>query len=479
MIKKCDKLLMCLIIFGLFFIFVPIVSAGTENVDFGVTKTASIDAPGEVDTYTFTGNTGDGIDIRLTKTSGSLWPRITLYGSNGKEIKRSYDSTSTEILYVLTSPGTYKILVDNGFGGTYTGDYSLFVQNVNNPKNTRSVEFGASAVGSLDVPGSINTYSFNGSKGDEVFIRITKTGGSLWPRITLYGSNGKEIKRSYDSTSTEMTYTLVLPGTHTILVDNGFGGTYTGDYSLFAQTTSGNQGNTEPNENPVSPSVPAVASPIVTPSQGTTESAPREESQTNYLLLIIIATIIIGAIVIGYRTLGKKPKDVSSTVRGQVIHPPTSWEQISGTLNHDIIISYSSLDKPIADAVCAGLEARKIRCWIAPRDILPGMNYQVGIIDAISSSKIMVLIYSSNANESPHVLREATIAMSKKVIIIPFRIDDSPLSKTMEFIISVPHWLEAITPPLEKHIGELGDTIIILLENERKKRNTRKNGDSN
>ena len=84
----------------------------------------------------------------------------------------------------------------------------------------------------------------------------------------------------------------------------------------------------------------------------------------------------------------------------------------------------------------------------------------------------MVLIYSHHANESPHVIREATIAMSKKVIIIPFRVENAPLSKTMEFIISVPHWLDAVTPPLEKHIKELGDTIMILLENERKKRNT-------
>jgi hypothetical protein len=474
MIKKWNTLLLWLIIFGLFSLFVPAVSAATENIDFGVTKTSSIDVAGEVDTYTFSGNAGDGIDIRLTKTSGTLWPRLTLYGSNGKEIKRSFDSTSTEILYVLTAPGAYKILVDNGLGGTYTGDYSLFVQNINNPKNTKSVEFDTSATGSINTPGSINTYSFTGSKGDEVVIRITKTGGTLWPRLTLYGSNGKEIKRSFDSTSTELTYTLVLPGTHTILVDNGLGGTYTGDYNLFTQITSGNQGNTIPNENQVTIGITTVATPVLKPSPTTTESskmnAPAGDSTIQYLLLIIIAIVIIGAIVLAYSKFVKKPKSAGTV--GPGIQVPSSYEgRVSGTVNHDIIISYSSLDKPIADAVCAGLEARGIRCWIAPRDILPGVNYQEGIIDAITSSKIMVLIYSSHANESPHVIREATIAMSKKVIIIPVRIDDSPLSKTMEFIISVPHWLEAITPPLENHIKELGDTIMILLENERKKRN--------
>jgi hypothetical protein len=39
---------------------------------------------------------------------------------------------------------------------------------------------------------------------------------------------------------------------------------------------------------------------------------------------------------------------------------------------HDVFVSYSSDDKPTADAVCATLENKGIRCWIAPRDILPG-----------------------------------------------------------------------------------------------------------
>ena len=84
--------------------------------------------------------------------------------------------------------------MDNGISGAYTGDYSIFVQNINNPKNTQSVEFGTPATGSLDIPGSVNTYSFTGSKGDEVVIRITKTNGQLWPRITLFGPSRKRTQ---------------------------------------------------------------------------------------------------------------------------------------------------------------------------------------------------------------------------------------------------------------------------------------------
>ena len=35
---------------------------------------------------------------------------------------------------------------------------------------------------------------------------------------------------------------------------------------------------------------------------------------------------------------------------------------------HDVFISHSQKDKPIADGICAKLQATGVRCWIAPRD---------------------------------------------------------------------------------------------------------------
>ena len=134
--------------------------------------------------------------------------------------------------------------------------------------------------------------------------------------------------------------------------------------------------------------------------------------------------------------------------------------------HHDVFISYSSKDKPVGDAVCAGLEAKGIRCWISPRDVLPGENFPDAIIRAIEQSRIMVLIFSSSSNDSPHVIRELTKAVNKGVVIIPFRIENTPLSRSMEYLIGIPHWLDAITPPLEQHIEKLVETIESLLKRE-------------
>jgi hypothetical protein len=126
---------------------------------------------------------------------------------------------------------------------------------------------------------------------------------------------------------------------------------------------------------------------------------------------------------------------------------------------HDVFISYSSKDKPTADAVCARLEAKGVRCWIAPRDVIPGSDWSESIIDGISGARAVVLVYSQSANESPQVRREIERAVAKGLAIIPFRIQDVPMSKSLEYFISTPHWLDAITPPLEQHLDYLAETL--------------------
>ncbi|HEY98297.1 MAG TPA: toll/interleukin-1 receptor domain-containing protein [Dehalococcoidia bacterium] len=130
---------------------------------------------------------------------------------------------------------------------------------------------------------------------------------------------------------------------------------------------------------------------------------------------------------------------------------------------HDVFISYSSKDKKVADAVCATLEHRKIRCWIAPRDVLSGIPYAEALINAINESRIMVLVFSSNSNDSPQVMREVERAVDTGIPIIPFRIENVLPSKAIKYYLSALHWLDAITPPLEKHLRKLADTVQTLL----------------
>jgi hypothetical protein len=130
---------------------------------------------------------------------------------------------------------------------------------------------------------------------------------------------------------------------------------------------------------------------------------------------------------------------------------------------HDVFISYSNKDKPVADAVVASLESTGIRCWFAPRDVTPGTSWGQAIVHAIEASRIMVIILSENSNQSRQVVREVERAVADEVIIIPFRIENITPTGAMAYFLSSEHWLDALTPPLEKHIKKLGSTIQLFL----------------
>ena len=128
-------------------------------------------------------------------------------------------------------------------------------------------------------------------------------------------------------------------------------------------------------------------------------------------------------------------------------------------MSFDTFISYSSKDKTTADATCNALESAGIRCWIAPRDIRAGIEYAAGIMEGIDACRVMVLIFSANANASPQIHREIERAVSKGLTIIPFRIEEIAPTKAMEYYLGSIHWLDALTPPLAQHLGVLVEQV--------------------
>jgi hypothetical protein len=130
---------------------------------------------------------------------------------------------------------------------------------------------------------------------------------------------------------------------------------------------------------------------------------------------------------------------------------------------HDVFISYSTKDQEVARAVCAALERRDMGCWVAPRDIVPGAEWGGAIVDAIAAARVLVLVFSRNSDASPQVLREVERAVHRRVPIIPLRIEDVPPSSSMQYYISVAHWLDATAPPLGPRLEQLAETVRSML----------------
>jgi hypothetical protein len=130
-----------------------------------------------------------------------------------------------------------------------------------------------------------------------------------------------------------------------------------------------------------------------------------------------------------------------------------------------VFISYSSNDKPVADAVCRRIEAHGLACWIAPRDVGAGRDYAEAILDGLHESSVMLLIFSDKANASKQVLQEIERAVHFGKVIVPVRIEECRPTKSLEYFLSVPQWFDAFPGPVEGYLERLVGVLRGMLTN--------------
>jgi TolB-like protein len=112
------------------------------------------------------------------------------------------------------------------------------------------------------------------------------------------------------------------------------------------------------------------------------------------------------------------------------------------TSGHNVFVSYASQDATVANSRVENLEQHGLKCWIAPRDVVPGTLYADGIVGAIDESRILVLILSKDAVASAHVGKELERATSKRHPIIALRLDTAPLTRAFEYFLNESQWIE-------------------------------------
>lgn len=99
----------------------------------------------------------------------------------------------------------------------------------------------------------------------------------------------------------------------------------------------------------------------------------------------------------------------------------------------DAFISHSSADSAIANSIVEALESRGVRCWVAPRDVRAGFDFQAEIVTALESARCLILLFSTRANDSEHVHREVLLADNAKTPVYPVRIEDATPSGALKY----------------------------------------------
>jgi formylglycine-generating enzyme required for sulfatase activity len=120
----------------------------------------------------------------------------------------------------------------------------------------------------------------------------------------------------------------------------------------------------------------------------------------------------------------------------------------------DLFVSHASVDHQAAMSIVVDLEAKGIRCWIAPRDIPIGSAYQVEIVNALEHCRAILLVFSDAANKSEHILREVELAAQGRKPIYPLRIDPTIPTGGLRYLLANKQWVERQT---------LGDRLVATI----------------
>ncbi|HEX3919898.1 MAG TPA: toll/interleukin-1 receptor domain-containing protein [Caulobacteraceae bacterium] len=111
-------------------------------------------------------------------------------------------------------------------------------------------------------------------------------------------------------------------------------------------------------------------------------------------------------------------------------------------MSASLFISHATGDAKTAQALCQALEAKGFSCWIASRDIAPGENFQVAIVRAIRSARMMLLVFTSAANNSEEVAKELALASQNRLTVVPLRVENVAPSETFAYEFATRQWID-------------------------------------
>jgi hypothetical protein len=124
-----------------------------------------------------------------------------------------------------------------------------------------------------------------------------------------------------------------------------------------------------------------------------------------------------------------------------------------------IFISHSSTDAELALQLCNALEARRIRCWIAPRNVDPAHPYADEIVRGIESCEAFLLCASATAIGSNQVLAEVEQAHKRRKPIFTVMIGKPNVSRELDYYISRLHWIEFAGTTVDDLANRVADVL--------------------
>lgn len=132
-------------------------------------------------------------------------------------------------------------------------------------------------------------------------------------------------------------------------------------------------------------------------------------------------------------------------------------EEAPSAFARHAFICHASADSQAASALVEKLETEGLTCWLAPRDVPSGQNYAAVLQQAIEACEVFLILFSTSANESPHVANEIEYCVGKDKPILLVRTDqtDPRANQRISLFLGGHHWFDASSGLDDDHITRI------------------------
>jgi hypothetical protein len=109
--------------------------------------------------------------------------------------------------------------------------------------------------------------------------------------------------------------------------------------------------------------------------------------------------------------------------------PPPTQEPLGPVLKPSVFISYARREREleVAQVLERGLREAGVGVWRDESQLLAGQQWPTVLGKALEDCDCLVLLWSEHSAASKHVEREWNAAITLKKVILPFRLDATPL----------------------------------------------------
>jgi hypothetical protein len=211
---------------------------------------------GDLDSYTFDANAGEGIQLRLTDVDGGAFvPALAVYNPAGGLVSAVYGNEVAYTSFAAVTTGTYTVVAyDWSTGVASTGNYTLYFTAAPGANEGGSLSPGSVTAGTIDK-GDLDSYTFTANAGEGIQLRLTDVaGGAFVPALAVYNPAGGLVSAVYGVEVANTSFAAVTTGTYTVVAyDWSTGVASTGDYDLhFTKAPGANEGGALVSGTPVS-----------------------------------------------------------------------------------------------------------------------------------------------------------------------------------------------------------------------------------